>query len=177
MFGRASYLQTRGANQLSKIPEEGQPSSGAAANDSEATPFSVPTAANLQKFSSAMRPKKMGARSFYTEKVSMKSYMSSLSSMSNFFRVTDSPFGGVIPSSVLRQAMEKRQEKINQEGAALDNTIAQDLNVAEGETPSTQATKALDHQSGGQQGSSLNTSSSQQVTTHPDGIQTNQTHS
>ena len=50
-----------------------------------------------------------GAKSFArTEKHSMKSYMSSLSSMSNFFRVTESPFGGVIPSSVLRQAMDKR---------------------------------------------------------------------
>ena len=43
--------------------------------------------------------------------------MSSLSSMSNFFRVTDSPFGGVIPSSVIRQAMEKRQQQIKREGA------------------------------------------------------------
>lgn len=115
-----------------------------------------------------MRPKKPGARSFYTENVSMKSYMSSLSSMSNFFRVTDSPFGGVIPSSVLRQAMEKRQEKINQEGAALDNTIAQDGNIPEGET---EATKVHDHQSGGQQGSSLNTSACQQ-NNHQDEIYT-----
>lgn len=88
--------------------------------------------------------------------------------MSNFFRVTDSPFGGVIPSSVLRQAMEKRQEKINQEGAALDNTIAQDGNIPEGET---EATKVHDHQSGGQQGSSLNTSACQQ-NNHQDEIYT-----
>ena len=52
----------------------------------------------------------MGVRSFArTEKHSVKSYMSNLSSMSNFFKVTDSPFGGVIPSRVLRVAMEKRQ--------------------------------------------------------------------
>ena len=44
--------------------------------------------------------------------------MSSLSSMSNFFRVTDSPFSGVIPSSVLRQAMEKRQNQIDKENSA-----------------------------------------------------------
>ena len=51
----------------------------------------------------------MGVRSFArTEKHSVKSYMSNLSSMSNFFKVTDSPFGGVIPSRVLRVAMEKR---------------------------------------------------------------------
>ena len=60
-----------------------------------------------------------GPRSFAkTEKHSMRSYMSSLSSMSNFFRVTDSPFSGVIPSSVLRQAMEKRQNEMDKENSA-----------------------------------------------------------
>ena len=53
-----------------------------------------------------------------TEKHSVKSYMSNLSSMSNFFKVTDSPFGGVIPSRVLRVAMEKRQQQLNQDGGA-----------------------------------------------------------
>lgn len=68
--------------------------------------------ANIKNFTSTM-PKKPGygggTRSFAkTEKHSMRSYMTSLSSMSNFLRVTDSPFGGVIPSTVLRAAMERR---------------------------------------------------------------------
>jgi len=55
--------------------------------------------------------------------------MSSLSSMSNFFRVTDSPFGGVIPSSVIRQAMEKRQQQIKREGAQEQDEGKVDDNV------------------------------------------------
>ena len=90
------------------------------ANDGQTgNPGLTLTDANLRKYSSTMPRKQSfgGTRSFATEKHSMKSYMSSLSSMSNFFRVTDSPYGGVIPSSVLRQAMEKRQEQLRQEGA------------------------------------------------------------
>ena len=70
----------------------------------------APTAKNLQKLPQKGSTKIVGARSFaQTEKHSMRSHMSSFSSMSNFFRVTDSPFGGVIPANVLRQAMEKRK--------------------------------------------------------------------
>ena len=89
---------------MQEIPEEGLPGLQSPMK------FTAPTAKNLQKYENQKTSNVMGARSFArTEKHSMKSYMSSLSSMSNFFRVTDSPFGGVIPSNVLRQAMDKRQ--------------------------------------------------------------------
>lgn len=107
---------------MQNIPEEGQGSSRGKV-DGEQKKFAAPTFANIQKYSSTM-PKGagFGTRSFAkTEKHSMRSYMSSLSSMSNFLRVTDSPFGGVIPSTVLRAAMEKRQQEILQEGAAEQN--------------------------------------------------------
>jgi len=54
------------------------------------------------------QPKKFGgARSLAarTENHSTFSYFSSISTMSNFFKVTDAPFGGVIPANILRQAM------------------------------------------------------------------------
>ena len=76
----------------------------------DSLPFAVPTIANLQSYGKTGKGgKPFGVRSLArTEKYSMKSYMSSLSSMNNFFRVTDSSLSGVIPASVLRKAMEKR---------------------------------------------------------------------
>lgn len=103
---------------MQDIPEDGQ-MPAFKTDQAKGAKFAAPTIANLQRHSMTTKESKpLGARSFArTEKHSMRSYMSSLSSMSNFFRVTDSPFGGVIPSSVIRQAMEKRQQQIKREGA------------------------------------------------------------
>ena len=102
MFNKMSMRPMRQTVAMQDIPEEGT-------NQAQTTMFAAPTIDNLQKYSKTMNQHKMGVRSFArTEKHSVKSYMSNLSSMSNFFKVTDSPFGGVIPSRVLRVAMEKR---------------------------------------------------------------------
>ena len=54
----------------------------------------------------------------HTENHSMTSFFSSISTMSNFFKVTDAPFGGVIPANILRDAMQQRQDiAANNEGA------------------------------------------------------------
>ena len=100
------------------IPEEGLIPSITNGFD-PSSQFEAPTHSNIQMYSKTMPKNAFGARSFArTEKHSMRSAYSSISNVSNFFRVTDSPFGcGVIPSGVLRAAMEKRQEKLKQEGA------------------------------------------------------------
>ena len=83
-----------------------------------ANQYAAPTLANLQSLPGEGKGTQ-GVRSFARTEHSMRSYMSSLTSMSNFFRVTDSPLSGVIPSSVLRQAMEKRQQELSRaEGGA-----------------------------------------------------------
>ena len=107
-FNKMSMRPFRQSNAMQDIPEEGTTKDG---NYPQTTMFAAPTIDNLQKYQKTMNQHKMGVRSFArTEKHSVKSYMSNLSSMSNFFKVTDSPFGGVIPSRVLRVAMEKRQQ-------------------------------------------------------------------
>jgi len=53
-----------------------------------------------------------------TENNSTHSWASSISSMSKFFRASESHLGGVIPSSVLREALKKRQEQSKREGAS-----------------------------------------------------------
>ena len=103
----------------------------------ETKPFAVPTVANLQSYSKTGKGgKPFGVRSLArTENHSIKSYMSSLSSMNNFFRVTDSSLSGVIPASVLRKAMENRQQQDLQKEGAL---ITDEASPVEGQNPAMQ---------------------------------------
>lgn len=52
--------------------------------------------------------------------------------MSNFFRVTDSPFGGVIPASVLRKAMEQREKEAQMKENIAEGAAVQDPPQDEG---------------------------------------------
>lgn len=116
MFGRPSFHRISNANNpMQDIPEEDTMPAFKPVNTNETSPFAVPTIANLQNYGKTGKGgKPFGVRSAArTEKYSMKSYMSSFSSMNNFFRITDSSLSGVIPTSVLRKAIDKRQQELN----------------------------------------------------------------
>ena len=117
-LGRPSLFKATAKPAMQDIPEDGQMPAFTPTATKENKNFAVPTVANLQNYSKTGKGgKPFGVRSLArTENHSVKSYMSSLSSMNNFFRITDSSLSGVIPAAVLRKAMEKRQQEANKEG-------------------------------------------------------------
>ena len=125
VLGRANF---RFMSAMHDIPEEG-PTPSTTNGVQPSQHFEAPNHFNIQPYAKSMPKNAFGARSFArTEKHSMRSAYSTISNVSNFFRVTDSPFGcGVIPSSVLRAAMEKRQENLRQEGATAQISAQEEL--------------------------------------------------
>lgn len=106
---------------MQSIPEEGL---APASTMQMKAIIMAPTANNLSKLPQKSQKKVTGARSYaQTEKHSIRSIISSLSTMSNFFRANDSPYGGVIPANVLRQAMEKRRLEQEKQGAAQASNV------------------------------------------------------
>lgn len=106
---------------MANIPEEDTTPAG---GFSTTKPGPTMTIQNVKQHESRMSmnmPKKNGGvRSVAarTENLSTFSCFSSISTMSNFFKVTEAPFGGLIPAKILRQEMQKRQEQLmNNEGA------------------------------------------------------------